>query len=184
MATACGSSCCRHSPWSSRCPLSPATLPQYFVFYLIETLGRSAGGSKPLTPPRQPPQLYPCASTGLLVRSDPPLCARAILPVSPPKTGFQLSTIAVNWLPGQIISLVGAPPTRIQGLYFMQAILDEFGSSRRRSSSLPTEAHTRCESSFDRHCLPCSALASRHLTRTIQPRVFISALGLMHAIDL
>jgi hypothetical protein len=135
-------------------PTLPPYLPQYFVFYLILTRGCSAGGSTLLTPPRPPPPLYPCASTGSLVRSDPPLRTRAILPGFPPKTGFQLSTIAVNLLSGQIISLVGAPPTRIQGLYFMQAVLDEFGSSRRRSSSLPTEAHTRCESSFDRHWPP------------------------------
>jgi hypothetical protein len=118
----------------------------------------------PLTPPRPPPQLYPCASTVSLVRSDPPLSYPCDPACFPPKTGFQVSTIAVNLLPGQIISLVGAPPTRIQGLYFMQAVLDEFGSSRRRSSSLPTEAHTRCESSFDRHRLPlfCCRLTSKH----------------------
>ena len=154
MATACGSSCFRHSPWSSRCtysPPSPAIFAAIFRLFLTVTRGRSAGGSMPLTPPRPPPQLYPCASTVSLVRSDPPLSYPCDPACFPPKTGFQVSTIAVNLLPGQIISLVGAPPTRIQGLYFMQAVLDEFGSSRRRSSSLPTEAHTRCESSFDRH---------------------------------
>ena len=70
----------------------------------------------------------------------------------------------------------------------MQAILDEFGSARRSSSSLPLEFHTRCEASFDRQMRPHLPRSFFHTNSIPSPpypvpqsRLLGTALGRLHA---
>ena len=178
-ATVCACSSSRLSPWSSRYLrlFVPASAKVAALFKtscvalrsLHPNMTRvcSAGGSKLLIQPKWAtvtallsalinqltcgPKAPPAA---ISMRFDG-LTGTYIQPLSICSASIGVSIPYANVRsPGQILSLVSSPPTRVQGLYFTQAVLDEFGSSRRSSSALPAEFHSRCESSFDRFLPP------------------------------